>query len=103
MPVKAAVVRVWRLRPGGDMALAARRRRPLRAARRVPTVHQTHPMPPRVRGRIAISAAVSYAHFGCNKGTVMILGMSIQTFTVLHVVISLIGIVTGLIVLFGMF
>jgi hypothetical protein len=33
----------------------------------------------------------------------MILGMSIQTFTVLHVVISLIGIVTGLIVLFGMF
>jgi hypothetical protein len=33
----------------------------------------------------------------------MILGMSIQTFTTLHVVISLIGIVTGLIVLFGMF
>jgi hypothetical protein len=33
----------------------------------------------------------------------MILGMSIHTFTVMHVVISLIGIVTGLVVLFGMF
>ena len=33
----------------------------------------------------------------------MILGMSIDTFTVVHVVISLIGIATGLIVLFGMF
>jgi len=33
----------------------------------------------------------------------MILGLSIETFTVLHVVISLVGIVTGIIVLFGMF
>lgn len=33
----------------------------------------------------------------------MILGLSIETFTVVHVVISLIGIVTGIIVLFGMF
>ncbi len=33
----------------------------------------------------------------------MILGMSTYAFTVLHVIISLIGIVTGLIVLFGMF
>jgi hypothetical protein len=33
----------------------------------------------------------------------MILGMSTYVFTVVHVVISLIGIVTGLIVLFGMF
>jgi hypothetical protein len=32
----------------------------------------------------------------------MILGMSTYTFTLLHVVISLIGIVTGVIVLFGM-
>jgi hypothetical protein len=32
----------------------------------------------------------------------MILGMSIQSFTLLHVVISLIAIVSGLIVLFGM-
>jgi len=33
----------------------------------------------------------------------MILGMSVPTFTLLHVVISLIGIFAGLIVLFGMF
>jgi hypothetical protein len=33
----------------------------------------------------------------------MILGMSVSTFTPLHVVISLIGIFAGLIVLFGMF
>src|ERR1700682_150134 len=32
----------------------------------------------------------------------MILGMSISTFTVVHVVLSLIGIVSGLIVLFAM-
>jgi hypothetical protein len=32
----------------------------------------------------------------------MILGMSLSTFTFVHVVISLIGIVTGIIVLFGM-
>jgi len=33
----------------------------------------------------------------------MILGMPIAAFTLLHVVLSLIGIVTGLVVLFGMF
>jgi hypothetical protein len=33
----------------------------------------------------------------------MILGMSVATFTIVHVIISLIGIVSGLIVLFGMF
>ncbi len=33
----------------------------------------------------------------------MILGMSLATFTLVHVVISLIGIASGLIVLFGMF
>jgi hypothetical protein len=33
----------------------------------------------------------------------MILGLSIPTFTLLHVIISLIGIASGLIVLFGMF
>jgi hypothetical protein len=33
----------------------------------------------------------------------MILGMSIETFTLVHVIISLIAIVSGLIVLFGMF
>ena len=33
----------------------------------------------------------------------MILGMSISTFTLVHVVLSLVGIVTGLVVLFGMF
>jgi hypothetical protein len=34
---------------------------------------------------------------------VMILGMSIEVFTVLHVIISLIGIVSGLVVVAGMF
>jgi hypothetical protein len=33
----------------------------------------------------------------------MILGMSTSTFTVVHVILSLIGIVSGIIVLFGMF
>jgi hypothetical protein len=33
----------------------------------------------------------------------MILGMSVQTFTILHVVISLIGIASGIIVVIGMF
>jgi hypothetical protein len=33
----------------------------------------------------------------------MVLGMSLATFTLVHVVISLIGIVTGIVVLFGMF
>jgi hypothetical protein len=33
----------------------------------------------------------------------MILGLSLQSFTLLHVIISLIGIVCGLIVVFGMF
>ena len=32
----------------------------------------------------------------------MILGMSIATFTLLHVALSLIGILSGLVVLFGM-
>jgi hypothetical protein len=41
-------------------------------------------------------------HLAGDGGTVMILGMSIHSFTVLHVVISLIGIVTGFIVLYGM-
>src|ERR1700693_2296378 len=33
----------------------------------------------------------------------MILGMSVPTFTLLHVIISLIGVASGLVVLFGMF
>lgn len=33
----------------------------------------------------------------------MVLGMSLATFTLVHVVISLVGIVTGIVVLFGMF
>jgi hypothetical protein len=33
----------------------------------------------------------------------MILGMSVATFTLLHVALSLVGILTGLVVLFGMF
>ena len=33
----------------------------------------------------------------------MILGMSLETFTVLHTIISLVAIAAGLIVLFGMF
>jgi hypothetical protein len=35
-------------------------------------------------------------------GRVMILGMSLSTFTMLHVIISLIGIVSGLVVLYGL-
>ena len=32
----------------------------------------------------------------------MVLGMSIQTFTMLHVIISLVGILAGVAVMFGM-
>src|SRR5882757_8029842 len=32
----------------------------------------------------------------------MVLGMSLETFTLVHVILSLVGIVSGLIVLFGM-
>jgi hypothetical protein len=38
-----------------------------------------------------------------NGERVMVLGMSLSTFTMVHVVISLIGIVSGFIVLFGLF
>ena len=33
----------------------------------------------------------------------MILGMSLSAFTMLHVIVSLIGIVSGIVVLFGLF
>jgi hypothetical protein len=48
------------------------------------------------------SAVVAFVR--CKKGErVMVLGMSLSTFTMLHVIISLIGIVSGLVVLFGLF
>jgi hypothetical protein len=48
-----------------------------------------------------VSAVVALAGF--NKGErVMILGMSLSTFTMVHVIISLIGIVSGLFVLYGL-
>jgi hypothetical protein len=37
------------------------------------------------------------------RNRAMILGMSISSFTLLHVVVSLVGILAGLVVLFGMF
>jgi hypothetical protein len=37
------------------------------------------------------------------RGRIMVLGMSLATFTLLHVVISLVGIVSGLFVLYGLF
>jgi hypothetical protein len=47
------------------------------------------------------SAVVAFDGF--NKGErVMILGMSLSTFTMVHVIISLIGIVSGLFVLYGL-
>jgi hypothetical protein len=40
----------------------------------------------------------------CSKGGIpVVFGMSLATYTAIHVVISLVGIVSGLIVLFGMF
>jgi hypothetical protein len=36
------------------------------------------------------------------RGRIMILGMSLATFTMVHVIISLIAIVAGLVVMFGM-
>lgn len=48
-----------------------------------------------------VSAVVAFTGF--NKGErVMILGMSLSTFTMVHVIISLIGIVSGLFVLYGL-
>jgi hypothetical protein len=47
------------------------------------------------------SAVVAFAR--SNKGErVMVLGMSLSTFTMLHVIISLIGVVSGLVVLSGL-
>ena len=37
-----------------------------------------------------------------NGGRIMILGMSLATFTMVHVIISLIAIVAGLVVMFGL-
>ena len=37
-----------------------------------------------------------------NGGCIMILGMSLATFTLVHVIISLIAIVSGIIVMFGL-
>ena len=50
---------------------------------------------------VANSASESYNRERKGEAT-MILGMSTETFTLVHVVISLIGIASGLIVLFGM-
>jgi hypothetical protein len=48
-----------------------------------------------------VSAVVAFAR--SNRGErAMILGMSLSTFTMLHVIISLIGIVSGLVVLSGL-
>jgi hypothetical protein len=51
---------------------------------------------------VAIGATAAYDAKGCKGTGVMILGMSLATFTVVHTVLSLIGIVTGLVVLLGM-
>jgi hypothetical protein len=39
---------------------------------------------------------------GSKKGRVMVLGMSLATFTLVHVIISLVAIVSGLVVMFGL-
>jgi len=44
---------------------------------------------------------VAFADFE-NGERIMVLGMSLATFTMVHVIISLIGIVSGIIVMFGM-
>ena len=51
---------------------------------------------------MAIGATAAYDAKGCKGTGVMILGMSLATFTVVHTILSLIGIVTGLVVLLGM-
>jgi hypothetical protein len=53
---------------------------------------------------VAISASSSYHLSLIPKGGIpVVFGMSLATYTAIHVVISLVGIVSGLIVLFGMF
>ena len=54
-----------------------------------------------VRARLFISVVIAFERK--SGDSVMILGMSLPTFTVVHVVISLIGIVSGFFVLFGLF
>ena len=55
--------------------------------------------PPFERGEVDGISVASGSHCG---GSVMILGMSTPTFTLLHVIISLVGIVSGIVVVFGM-
>jgi hypothetical protein len=59
-------------------------------------------LPPAPPEHVAISCAWSY-HLPrfVKGGRVMILGMSLATFTTVHVIISLIAIVSGILVLFG--
>jgi len=59
-------------------------------------------LPPAPPEDVAISFPRSY-HFSrfVKGGRVMILGMSLATFTTVHVIISLIAIVSGILVLFG--
>src|SRR6195256_5646294 len=60
-------------------------------------------LPPAPPEDVAISFPRSY-HFSrfVKGGRVMILGMSLATFTTVHVIISLIAIVSGIIVMFGL-
>src|SRR6266851_10394438 len=51
----------------------------------------------------AQDVATSGAGRGRRKGRLMILGLSTSTFTLVHVVLSLVGILSGLLVLIGMF
>ncbi len=55
----------------------------------------------RCLGRLKGSAA-HVAHRGTKEGTV-VWGMTLETFTAVHVVLSLIGIVAGFVVLFSFF
>ena len=59
-------------------------------------------LPPAPPEHVAISCAWSYHLPRFEKGgRVMILGMSLATFTTVHVMISLIAIVSGILVMFG--
>jgi hypothetical protein len=68
--------------------------------KRKPRAKNAHSLGAGLHWRVKLGQNVP---FRTQQGPTMILGMSIETFTLVHVVLSLIGILAGFVVVFGMF